>query len=159
MKIFICIVLFASATFGFSQCTSTISPTDKIADVQNKLNCLAAENARLKQELAESQNENARVKQELAESQNTDAGLEVAALTPNLSSPADCINNTKLSIAKHHGSLVAEAKGYVAFKSGKNAVMVICQSIVPAYLIIGGRSTEDAKSLKEQLATEIFHLN
>jgi septal ring factor EnvC (AmiA/AmiB activator) len=159
MKILICIVLFASATIGFSQCTSNISSTDKIADVQNKLNCFASENAKLKQELAESQNENAKLKQQLTESQNAAGGLEVAALTPNLPSPGECTNNTKLSIAKRQGNLLAEGQGYIAFKSGKNAVMVICQSMVPAYLIVGGRSNEDAKSLKEQLLTEIFHQN
>lgn len=158
MKIFICIVLFASATSGFSQCTSNISPTDKIADVQNKLNCFASENAKLKQGLAESQNENAKLKQELTESQNA-GGFGIAALTPNLPSPAECTNNTKLSIAKRQASVLSEGQGYIVFKSGKNAVVVICQSMVPAYIIVSGKSNDDAQSLKEQLLTEIFHQN
>jgi hypothetical protein len=159
MKIFICIVLFSSAIGGFSQCTSTIAPSDKVADVQNKLNCFATENARLKQEFAATQNENARLKQELAESQNADGGFGFVALTPNLPSPVDCTNNTKLSIAKRQASVLAEGQGYIAFKSGKNGVLVICQSMVPAYLVVSGRSNEDAKSLRDQLLTEIFHLN
>jgi len=159
MKIFICIALFASATSGFSQCTSNISPTDRIADVQNKLNCFASENAKLKQQLAESQNENAKLKEELTESQNADGGFGFVVLTPNLPSPIECTNNTRLSIAKRQASVLAEGQGYIAFKSGKNGVLVICQSMVPAYLVVAGKSNEDAKSLKEQLLTEIFHQN
>lgn len=168
MKIFACIVLFASGTCGFSQCTSTISPTDKIADVQSKLNCLAAENAKLKQELAESQNENgkikqelaviqndnARIKQELAENQNTDPGLEVAGLTP---SPGDCTANAKHSMAKRNARSVLETAGSQGFRFGKNVVMVICQSNNSAYLIVGSKSREDARSLADQLLLEIFH--
>jgi hypothetical protein len=45
-------LLVGNAPFIISQCSSEITPGDTIGDVKNKLACFAAENAKLKQELA-----------------------------------------------------------------------------------------------------------
>jgi hypothetical protein len=45
-------LLVGNAPFVISQCSSEITLGDTIGDVKNKLACFAAENAKLKQELA-----------------------------------------------------------------------------------------------------------
>jgi hypothetical protein len=142
-------VLLLSSACASSQCSSTIEPTDKVSDVQNKLTCLATENAKLRQDLGKAQ-------QELSET----GGLGLAALTPKFSTPEKCLSNTKLSAAKRGGTITAEGPGYIAIRLGTTAaVVVVCQSMVPAYIIVGGRTAAEANDLKSQLQAEIFPAN
>lgn len=142
-----------------SQCTATIAATDKVADVQAKLNCFAAENAKLKEALADTRQQLTDTRQQLTNEINAPAIMGVSAFNPSQGNPQTCMANTRLSVAKRNGYIAAEQPGAMALHIGKNAVLVVCQSMVPAYVIVASRSTQEGTDLKDQLVSEIFSVH
>ena len=130
-----------------SECEPNISPKDSIGDVKKKLACFAAENNRLKQELANIQRQT-QVGQLRIHSVRVH--FERDELPANICK-ARAIERT----TTRRGTVVEKGKNWVDLQIGSIAVMVGCNP-GEGYVIAAGVGHDEIQSVAQSLAWDIF---
>src|SRR5712664_2640958 len=102
------LILFGCASSLFADCDSTISNNDTIGSVRAQLVCLADENARLKQQLA-----NTRPHGELRISTSASFGYFNSDF-----SVEQCVNRAIHVVVNRGGSVVDQGPGWVDLRLG-----------------------------------------
>ena len=145
MKILVLLVLLLTAApFSFSECDATISPSDTIGEVKKKLACLAAENLKMKQDLAQ------------AQSQMTQWGINTYGIADTPPPIDTCKSKATASILKRGGAVGRQGENWIDLHLGSNAVVVVCQTDMSAFVAISGPDETGMSGLGQLLRSEIF---
>jgi hypothetical protein len=144
--------LFTFVPSAISQCDATINPNDSIGSVKAKLACFAAENAKLKQDLANSQGV------------RFDSWLMTGAFSRNFAPTDFSIDKCKATatavIVNRGGTVLQTSPGnFVEFRLGGSLVSVLCTLFSTpdrGLIVVAGPDKDAGQDLSGALRDQIF---